>query len=128
MSELTKGTNGEIITPEVVNDNKIKISHGEVTLRSFTRKLKKKITKSIFVGQGMDVVTGEFDKVPMGNLLEVSEEAFKVLCEKITIEGKDYKHEDLEKLEKDGKFLDADYEICEEACVLMYRDTGVKKN
>lgn len=113
----------------------IEISHGTVTLRRMTRKLKKQITKLMFAGQGMDMVSGQMDKVPMQNLVAIAEGAFHILCETITVDGVTHTPKDpadcaqlLEKLEMEDKFTDADYDTCEEAAVTLWRGADVKKN
>lgn len=113
----------------------IQISHGTATLRPMTRKLKKAITRLMFSGQGMDMESGQMEKVPLENLVMIAEGAFHILCEKITIDGTDHTPATpdecavlLEKLEAAGTFTDEDYDACEEAAVTLWKGKDVKKN
>jgi hypothetical protein len=105
----------------------IKISNGEVTLKPLNRKLKKEIGKLLFKGIGMDMVSGEVDKVPMENLQDMPGDCFKILCDKIIIKGTNYKFENLEDLNSRGDFTDNDWDLCEDTAIELYRDCTSKK-
>lgn len=106
---------------------KINVSHGEITLKPLDRKRKKTISKILFRGAGMDIITGEIDKVPMENMVDIATEAFEVLCDIVLIDGKNYTFKDLQNLSDEGKFTDEDWDTCEQAALKTYQAKDVKK-
>ena len=62
----------------------IKVSKGEVTLKALNRKLKKEIGKLLFKGIGMDISSGDIDKVPLENLQDMPEDCFKLMFDKLS--------------------------------------------
>lgn len=104
-----------------------KISHGEVTFRELTRKLKKDAMKITLGNAGFDVTIQKADKIPMTNFLDMGDKIFELIVEKIVVDGKTYAYKDLEHLNKEKLFTDEDWDLCETKAQELFNTASVKK-
>lgn len=105
----------------------IKISNGELVLKKLNRKLRKKLRKLAVKDIGLDLQTQKLDKLMAPSLEDFSEEALKLLTEKVTINGKEYEGARIEQLNDDGIFTDDDWELCEKLASEMFVNDKLKK-
>lgn len=107
----------------------IKITYGNVTFKNPTRKDNKEYQKVLF-GDSKFNIGSSNSEVPMQNLLNAKEFAFVTLCNKITINEKEYSFKDIsEKLEPEGLFTVKDWNACEQYALELISGTDetVKK-
>jgi len=105
----------------------IKVSKGEVSFKTYTRKMQRIINAITYKGLAIEMGTGAISDIPMENMMAAQEKAVELLFDKITIKGKDHEYKDLEDLETKELFTLNDWAIIEAAAINIVKNANELK-